>query len=176
MADPYAAQSMQDAYSKQREGIKQRFNAQGQERNDALTRRFAAMGGGLSGGAAIKQQQLQDDSNSQQREEAIQGVNAHEAQSNFQSQEANQARAFQAGEAEKSRGLQKEQFGAEMGLRNKSFEFEKSAKLRDLDRLDQQFGLEAQAQGFNTELAKDQAKKTGGLFGGGGTLGLGLGF
>lgn len=103
-------------YDAMRSRLGQRVNADTQQQQDAMARRFAAQGG-LNSGAAIKQQQLVAESGAQNREQAMEGINQQEsaerrrlaeveAQKEFQSQEAAVGRQFQAQESQLGRQFQ----------------------------------------------------------------------
>lgn len=168
-------------FDRARERASQRANTAAQTGGDALKRRFASLGG-MNSGAAIKAQQLNDESANRQREEAIQGVDAAEAQDvqrrgemDRQYAEADKGRAFAAGEAEKGRAFQKAHNDLDRQFQDKVFAFDSKSKLRALDQADAQFGFQKDQAGFNQRLEKYKAGQSGGLFGGGGFLGLGFG-
>jgi hypothetical protein len=143
MADPF--QAPKNPFAIQKEQVNQRFNAQGQQQDDALKRRFAAMGG-LNSGAYIKNQQLQGQEVAQQREGAIANVDAQEAQFGLQAQESQKQRDFQREEGDKGRAFQQQ-----------AFDFEKGAKLRQLDMADREFSEDQKSTEFNKMVAALQA-------------------
>jgi hypothetical protein len=151
---------MSNPFEAARTRATQRATADLQQNQDALKRRFAALGG-LNSGAAIKQQQLLQERSQQQREEAIQGIDAAEAD-----RHENQVnRDFQAGEAEKQRGFQREQAGIDRGFQDKVFSFEKESKLKQLDLAAQQFSFDKEQTLFNRKMALAEQFGGGGLFG-----------
>ncbi len=143
-----------------RQRASQRSQADLQQNQDALQRRFAAMGA-LNSGAAIKQQQLAQERAQQQREEAMSGIDATEAD-----RHENQInRDFQAGEAEKQRGFQREQSGLDRGFQDKVFQFDKESKLKQLDLAFKQFDMDKSNNEFNRKMALMEQFGQGGLFG-----------
>lgn len=181
-------QPMQPAanpFERQREQAVQRAGATAQASGDAIKRRFAAMGG-MNSGAAVKAEQIARDTANQQKEDAIAGVNAAESQDmaqkqemqanrDFQSNEAKLGRDFQSTEAQKGRDFQKGQSDIDRAFQDKVFQFDSNSKLRQLDLADKQFALGKDESEFNKRLARYEAGNKGGLFGGGGFLGLGIG-
>lgn len=150
--------------------VQQRAQAEGQSQANAMKRRLAATGTLNSGGGIRAVQQVQD-SAARRTEDAIQGVDA---------QEAEQRTAMD--EAAKGRNFQRETFNANQAFQEKSFRADNAVKFAglesqidamDLQRL--QLKLQQEESSFNQRLARWQAGKTGGLFGGGGFLGTGIG-
>ena len=92
-----ANDTMSQIYEFQRKRAEQAVNKQNQEENDALSRRFAAMGG-LNSGAYIKQQQIQGDTAMQRRQDALEGIGAQEAQARLAQEEAQKQREFSKSE------------------------------------------------------------------------------
>jgi hypothetical protein len=165
---------MSNPFEAARTRATQRATADLQQNQDALKRRFAALGG-LNSGAAIKQQQLLQERSQQQREEAIQGIDAAEADRDLQQREAQTQREFTGAEAEKQRGFQREQAGIDRGFQDRMFNFDKESKLKQMDLAFKQFKLQKDESEFNKRLERYKAGHSGGLFGGGGFLGLGIG-
>jgi hypothetical protein len=115
VTDPYKPYKAKDTsaalpeYDAMRKRLTQRVQADTQQQQDALARRFASMGASNSG-AAIKQQQMAAESGVRQREEGLEGIQSQESAERrrlaeiesgreFQSQEAVAGRQFQAGES-----------------------------------------------------------------------------
>lgn len=153
-----------------RKRVQQRSQAEGQTQQDAMRRRLAAAGT-LNAGAGIKALQVAQESQARATEDAVQGVEAQEAQA-------------RAGLEESARGrnLAREQFNESMAFQDRMARADNFAKFQglesQLDSLDMQriqLKLQQEESAFNQRLAKWQAANTGGLFGGGGFLGLGLG-
>jgi hypothetical protein len=164
-----------------RRRAEQQIGAGVQQANDALTRRFSAMGN-LNSGAAVKQQQLLEDQGRQEKETAMQDIDAKEsaARRELQSQQDSQDMALQ--ESVRGRNLQRDQSNAERQFQDKVFRFDQKSKLKQLDlSIDslgfQQDQLQQQKDEaeFNKRMERYKAGHTGGLLGGGGFLGTGIG-
>ena len=95
-------------FDTQRKKAEQQINAQKQGQQDALKRRFAAMGN-INSGAYVKANENVDDAAAQQREQANEGINSAQnaelrrrrelaAGQEFASQEAEKGRQFTSGE------------------------------------------------------------------------------
>lgn len=142
--------------------------------NDAIARKFASRGN-INSGASIKEltgafSQVADQgasaSNNLNAEESsiVRALANKEAQREFQSQE----------------NFNQKQFGASGQARQEQAalnqnQFENANKLKQLDLAvfqSEQAGRESQ---YNSEMAKYNAKHSGGVFGQGGPLGLGIG-
>jgi len=157
--NPYAAQYQQR--------VSNQVNAGTNTSNDALARRFAAMGAGNSGAFIKQQQQLL-----QNAEDKKLDAN-NEFDNKFAQQEADLE--FQSGEQAKQREFAAENANVENEFKDRVYKFDSSSKLAALELQAVQAERDAQDQGFNKQMSLDAAKKQGGLFGGGGFLGLGLG-
>lgn len=155
----------------QRQRIQQGAQAAGQQQTEALQRRFAAMGGGPGSGAMEKIQGQQQEALNRNTNEAMGGVDAQQQQLDEKEKE----RSFAAEEAQKGRTQQQGQFEANLGFQSKQFDFNKSSKLRELDQMDKKFNLDRELGYANIDMEKEKARKSGGLLGGGGFLGLGIG-
>ncbi|HYE72381.1 MAG TPA: hypothetical protein VEF04_03585 [Blastocatellia bacterium] len=129
---------------------------------NALERRFAAMGN-LNSGAYVKQMQNLDDRYNQDAYKSMNEINFQEAQQRRAMQDKESDREFQSGEAFNNRQFQAGQN-----------EFDNQTKLRSLDLALHNANMESADSKFNAEMALYQAKKSGGLFGSGGFLGLGI--
>ena len=129
-------------YDVQREQVKQRGIAAGQQQGEAIQRRFAAMGGG-PGGAEVKVMQQSNDALNRQQDDAIAGVNAQEAQEKMQQAEAEKQRGFQSSEAATQRGFQQKNLDLDRAQHAQEFGFQKemATKQFDADRRDQAFNI-----------------------------------
>jgi hypothetical protein len=152
----------------------QQANAGTQNANDALQRRYAAMGGGNSG-AFIKQQQQLLQNGEDKKQEVLNNVNAQEAQARRALQQQESQKEFQSQEASKGRSLTREQYNSDLDFKNSAFKFDQTSKLAQLELGFQQSERDSEDQRFNKELALYQARHSGGLLGAGGILGTGLG-
>jgi hypothetical protein len=161
-----------------RERVGQEIGAQAQQNQDALKRRFAALGG-LNTGSAIKAQQSAQQQGNEMRSRAMREIDAQEADQDFQRQEARDVmkaqQDFQAGEAGKQRDFQASQGGLDRAFQERVFAFDSASKLRQLDLAERDFRLREDESEFNKRMAKWQASNSGGFFGAGGFLGLGIG-
>jgi hypothetical protein len=180
-----------DQFKAARERAGQRAVGDQQNADDAIKRRFTAMGA-VNSGAAVKAGQQAQASISRNRDEAIATVDAAEAQRNdriderdfaageaekqrsFASKEGLMGREFQSGEAEKGRGFQREQSGIDRAFQEKVFSFDSSSKLRQMDLADKDFALKKDESEWNKRLEEYKIGNSGGFFGGGGFMGLGI--
>lgn len=112
-------------YDVARKQVSQRENAQVQQDNEAINRRFAQSGGG-PGGAAIKVQQQTNDASAQRREGAIQQVDAAERAELERRDEVKAGRDFQTSERLGSQG-----FAGEQSALQRRFAMEEAGKGRD---------------------------------------------
>lgn len=183
---------MSDPYKAARERVQQRSVADSQQADDAIKRRFTAMGA-MNSGAAVKAQQQAQEQVLQKRNEAMSSVDEaeqqraeriadrdfqsaeNEKQRQFAAKEGLLGREFQAGEAEKGRGFQREQSGIDRAFQEKVFSFDSASKLRQMDLADKEYALKKDESEFNKNLERHKAANSGGLFGAGGFLGLGIG-
>lgn len=161
-------------YDAVREKAVRDSQGQDQEQQEALRRRFAAMGG-LNTGAAIKAQQNSTNSAMQRRQDALNNIGFQEAQQRRAMQERENTQEFQSGEAYKAREADTERFNADLAFKNNVSQFDAQSKLRQLDLQHWQIQMDAANTQFNKELAMYSAKNSGGLFGAGGFLGTGIG-
>lgn len=151
MAIPTSSSS--GMYDAMRRRAQQQVNAQTQEQDDAMKRRFAA-NGMMNSGAYLKQQQIANDQSQQRMAEATQNIDFQEQAENQRREETQQAQQFQALEAQKQRDFSKgmfdeeskfkrEVFEREDAFRNKEFEASQSANyLNSLLALAEQTGLD----------------------------------
>lgn len=172
-------------YSAIRQRVANQANAAKDTANDALTRRYAAMGGMGSGAFVKQQQQLLSDAEDKKAEQLM-GVDTQEAAERRALQSAEDNKEFQSAEALKSRALQRDvfnadqsfkigSFNADQSFRDKVFRFDSKSKLAQLQLAAEQADRDSQDSEFSKELALYQQKHTGGLLGAGGFLGTGLG-
>lgn len=131
-----------NGFDAMRRRLEQRFTGQAQQGQDAIQRKLASLGN-LNSGAAIKLQQQNQEQVGQQREDALAGIEAQEAQQNFQVAEAQKGREFQGMEAQKGRDFQGGQF-------DKSFGLDERTKLGQLDLAQQEMLMKQSEQDFNT--------------------------
>lgn len=160
-------------YNAIRARVANQANAAGQTQSDALTRRFAAMGGAGNGAFIKNQQQVLQDAEAAKAEQLSQ-VDSQEAQARREMQMAEDDKQFQSEEALKGRSLAREQFNADADFKDKVFRFDSTSKLAQLEMGFVQADRDAQDQAFNKQMALYQQQHSGGLFGAGGTLGLGF--
>lgn len=175
------AEQLDDIYKKRNEFFKQRrgeaeqgARAAGQETQDAIMRRFAALnqtGSGAQISAITKANELQD----QQRRAALQDVNAQE----LQMQEGDVNRAFQSQEGKSERefqgGLSRELAAQDLAFKTKLADVEQANKLKEMDLIERQFGLEQDVTAFNKRMAELESRRGspgifGSLFGSGGLV------
>jgi hypothetical protein len=176
-------------YNQMRNRVQSQANSANQAAQDAIKRRFAAMGG-LNTGSFVKQAQLQEDSNQASTQEALQGVDAEEAkarreleqiesQKEFQSQEALQGRKaaayeaalgrqeavksrdFAAEQAVLQRNMQREFQNADQQFRADVFSFDSQSKLAQLEMQWEQLEQDRQTTEFNMEQAEAERADKG---------------
>lgn len=146
--------------------VQQRAQAEGNTQTNAMRRRLAATGTLNSGGGIRAVQQVQDAA-ARRTEDAVQGVEAQEAEQHTALDEAAKGRNFQREQFNEQQKLaQADTFAKFAGL-------ESQIDAMDLQRL--QLKLQQEESSFNQRLSRWQAGRTGGLFGGGGFLGTGIG-
>lgn len=148
-------------------------NANTQQANDAISRRFAAMGG-LGSGAYIKQTELQQQRGEDKKAEASSNIDAQEQAMRREFDAMEGQKEFQSGEAAKGRGLQREIYNSDLDFKDKVFRFDSNSKLAQMQLQFEQADRDSQDQEFNKQLSLYQAKNQGGLLGAGGFLGSGL--
>lgn len=179
----------QDFFKQRRADVTQDSQNQLQQGSDALNRRFTSLGLAGSGaaiGADLKNRA--DVANSQAK--ALNDVQGQELQANegdisrqFSADESQKGRDFSGLEAQKGRDFQGVLANKDFDFKKQAFDVEQGNKLKQMDLAERNFGLEKEAQDFNTRLAEIEsgqnaqtiAKNKAGLLGGGGVLGTGLG-
>lgn len=157
---PDVNQLRQQFFKSKQDDVNRQFTGAQQEQQDALTRRFTAMGQAGSGAAIGAQMKGQADLEGQ-RSRALGDLSGQEAQMQMASQEAQAGRDFQGLEAQKQRDFTKDfqggQFDKEFGLKQNVFDLEKTSKLRELDLAQQQQDMDQMAQLYNQAVATVQS-------------------
>lgn len=154
-------------FSAARSRLNDQFNRASQTSQDALSRRFASLGG-LNSGSAIKAMQNAREEAERQRGDQLQQLDAQEATDMSQ-------RQFAAEEATRGRNLQREQFNASQDFQSKVFSFDSQSKLAGLDLAYKSAENDRLIGEYNKALNAYQARHSGGLLGAGGILGTGIG-
>lgn len=166
--------TVQDGPLKEYEGIKQavsnRANAAKQGNLEAMQRRFAASGN-LNSGAAMKAQDVAAREADQQAADQLANVDLQAASELQRRKEGDLARK----DAVAGRNLQRDMTNQSMAFQDKMSKFDAGSKLAQLDIGFDQFALQRGESEFNKAQARHSARNSGGLFGGGGFLGLGIG-
>lgn len=158
-------------YQQLAQRTEQSYNKNAQGSNEALQRRFAAMGG-LNSGAYIKQAEIQQQQNQEAKSNAMNDLGAK-----FAGQESE--RAYQSGEQAKnfnaSATNQTNQFNAGLARQGQMDQIEGQSKIAALEAQQQQMEQGANESEFNAAMQQYQAKHSGGFLGAGGFLGTGMG-
>ena len=132
--------------------------------NDAINRRFAALGASNSG-AAIKQLQIAKDEAAKRSDDAMQSVNFQEAQQRRQLEEQDRQGAL-------TRNFQRELVNADASFKDKVFNADQESKIAQLDlafkEADHQREVDQYTIALNKLLAGDKQGLIGSLFGKGG--------
>lgn len=166
--------SVQEGPLKEFEGMKQavsnRAQAAKQGNLEAMQRRFAASGN-LNSGAAIRAQDVAAREADQQTADQLANVDLQAAQELQRRKEGDLARK----EAVSQRNLQRDMTNQSMAFQDKMSKFDAGSKLAQLDLGFDQFALQKTESEFNKAAQRHAARNSGGLFGGGGFLGLGIG-
>lgn len=173
-------------YDAMRSRLNSQYSQQQSEAQDALDRQFAAAGGGPGNGTQAKQTENLAAGIAKQKGQDLEGINAEEAATRTQLQQAEQQKEFQSGEAARGYGFQANQFNAGQNLQAQEFnqqmplQYEQlglttANDLAGLNTSWDQAEAEANNNEFNKALSEFQATHSGGLLGGGGFLGLGIG-
>ena len=113
-----------------RQRLGQQVTAGKQEQEDALKRRFAALGGAGSG-AQIKQEQLVKERAQQQLAQGTEAIGAQEQEEQRQQAEIEKQRQFQSAERQASEAFQAAQQEKGMGFAREQFEFQKGRAAAD---------------------------------------------
>lgn len=149
---PPAPQEPLPEFEQARRKIASRSAADAEGQQNAISRRYAAMGN-LNSGSYIKQQGLAADNAARTREDALSDVTAQESAAQRQINEAQQARDFAAGEAEKQR-----LYGTKEREGSQGFSAGQSQLQRDFQgkQFDQTFAEEKRSRGVQEGLAFDE--------------------
>lgn len=118
---------------------------QGGVAQDAIQRRFAAMGA-LNSGGAIKQAQLQGEASDRQKAEALQGIDFQESQARDAMNREESQKEYQSQEALKGR-----QFSADEGFRGRKFSAEQTAQARNYEAGQQALQRNMQRELYNAD-------------------------
>lgn len=164
--ESFTAQTKLPGFDEARAKISQQSGADEQAQQDALQRRFASIGN-LNSGAAIKSAQLVSDNVTKEKNNQLNDLNAKEATGLSD-------RNMQLEEAVKSRNLTRESANAQMDFQNRTFNFDANSKLAALEQGQSQLELAKKESDINATQNEYTQKHSGGLFGGGGFLGLGF--
>lgn len=166
-----------DPYANQRNQAAQRAAGQQSANYDALQRRFAN-NGGMNSGAAIQAEGNADRGTQQDLENTQGKISEQQGQNDISQQQKQtlmgQEEGFQGQQATAARAQQESQFGRSQAQQQSQFSQELPLKSRALDLEANQQGMDEQAMQFNENLATYAQNNPGGLFGGGGALGLGI--
>jgi hypothetical protein len=150
-------------FAAQRNAMAGRFAGAAQQGQGAIDRRFAANGMGGSG-SAIKATMMNQAQADQGREEAMLGIAGQEQQAN----EALVGRNFQREGTNFQQELSESPIGRLMA------QLQAQGQLSGVDQGYKQLLADYLANKENARLGQQQLEKTGGLFGGGGFMGLGF--
>lgn len=160
-------------YDQLRQNTDNTLNAQKQQSDDAMKRRFAAMGG-LNSGSYIKQQQNSDNDMAGQKENAMNQIGFQEAGEAQRRKEVTQGQQFQTGERLGSqefagsesalgRAQQQSQFGQSFGLQSKAQTLAEKAQEDQNTYQNKALQQEENANLFNEQMARQQADNPGGI-------------
>ena len=143
-------------------------NAAEQEQQDALQRRFTAMGAANTG-AAISAQQKQGEASAAQRRQVENDITGQQMQLNegdvnrqFQTEEAQKGREFSGREAQLGREFSKGMSEQDLAFKKQLYDTEQQNKLKQMDLAERQFALDKDAQAFNQRMAEIAASDQGG--------------
>lgn len=167
---PTAVPDKLPEFDTQRSRISQQAGADEQAQQEALQRRFAAIGN-LNSGAAIKGAQLVSDQAVKNKADALSQVDMQESARKQQLADRN----AQLEEAVKGRNLTRESANAAMDFQNRTFNFDANSKLAALEQGQSQLELAKKESDINAAQNEYTQKHSGGLLGGGGFLGTGIG-
>lgn len=138
-----------------RDALSRQFNAQSQNAEDALARRFSSMGMQNSG-AAIKTSLNAQNEIGQARLDAENKMGQEALAQQIQMEEAQNARQFAANQA-----------NADMATKAQMFDIEQGDKAGAVDMAQKQFLLDADTTEFNKRMAEIESKRPTGGGGGG---------
>jgi hypothetical protein len=128
-------------FNSARNRTENQFQAKRVDTQNALQRRFAAMGN-LNSGEATKQLALADQSNADQSNQAQQDINSQEQQ-----------QLAAAREAEAQRAFQQNALDTDSQFKNREFEFNKQMQTGQADLAKKQFERESLDDAFNAAMA-----------------------
>lgn len=160
--DVYQAQTQPQAlpeYDYARRKATETANTTNQSEQDALKRRFAAMGA-LNSGSSIKAMQIQTDAAEQRKADALEGINVQEAAAKRAFDQQQQQMAFQSGEAAKQRlfGAEESGLGREFqsgeALKGREFQSGEALKGREFQSGESALSRALQEKQFQTQLAQ----------------------
>jgi hypothetical protein len=163
--------NLNDLYNQRNQFFKQKqdeaignVNAQNQQQQDALQRRFTSMGAANTG-AAISAQQKQSEAAAAQTRQVQNDIAGQQAQANdvdigrqFQSEEAQKGRDFSGREAQAGRDFSKGMSEQDMAFKQKIYDVEQQNKLKQMDLAERQFAMDKDAQAFNQRMAEIAAQ------------------
>lgn len=174
------AQDQLQEFQKLKANAAARLNSADQQQQDAITRRFASMGG-MNKGAQIKLQNQAIDEGIRRKEDALGQIDIAEAGEAQRRKEFNEqvigGRKFSAEEAQKARDHQGHLAQQDLNIRNSALQFEQGKKFDEMTRqFDTQMAMEHDAMAFNKGLAAEELKQqkrglVGNVLGEGGMLG-----
>lgn len=163
----YPGQGGQDPYDSARNRAAIKSDAQSADNMEAIKRRYAAIGAQGSG-AAISAQTMAERNSAQDKAQTQSGIDLAQTQEsnekNFQSDMANNQRAFQGQQAQLGRDIETQK----MGQQNTQFGEQMTMEQKKLDQ-------EERAMKINASMNEWSQKHSGGVLGGGGFLGTGIG-
>lgn len=159
--------NLNDLYSERNKFFQQKkqealgqVGAQNQEQQDALQRRFTAMGAANTG-AAIAAGQKQSEAAAAQKRQVEGDIRGQELQlkegdigRQFQSEEALKGREFAGRESQLGREFSKGMSEQDMAFKKQIYDTEQQNKLKQMDLAERQFALDKDAQAFNQRMAE----------------------
>lgn len=155
VADPNI-KNMRDQFFQNRRGeASQAGNAQLQQGEDAIQRRFASMGASGSGAQVAAMQKNREAAADTQRK-GLADVGNQE----LQASEGDAGRSFQSNEAEAARQFQGGLAGKDLEFKTKYADIDQGNKLKQLDLAQQQFNLDKDTTAFNERMAEIEANQT----------------
>lgn len=160
----YQAKDMSKAvlpqFDTMRQQTSQALSKQNSTNQDALQRRFAAMGN-MNSGAYVKAGQIQDQGNQETTANAMNTIGSQEAAERTNLQNMENQKEFQSGETGRQLGMQSQ-------VENYQLPMQGEGQLAGLNQ-------NASDSEFNRRQQRYKAGHSGGLLGGGGFLGTGVG-
>lgn len=144
----------------------QKLNAQNDTSQDAIQRRFAAMGN-LNSGAYTKAAQMQDNSSAQNVADADTNIGFQQTQARNAMNQQEQNKSFQSNEALQNRQFQGDETNVANNMKNQEFQVGSDLSYKNAEQ-------QAADTNYDAEMNAYQAKHSGGLLGSGGFLGTGI--